>query len=292
MVERKVSIPARYLFLLLPFLMAGSGCVNLEAVREFAAMSAETAAFTGLAVDYAESPLRMKRIQPEGFHADLDRNATERAAQVESLLCQQAVIEEYMVLLWQLASEEAVTFDEEIDALGERIRKTGLADPAACTGIVSILATAVADGWRQKKIKELIELSNSHFQKVVAAMRQIVEQGFRGAVEDEKICFTNYFRKIILQLRDAEGADSYNAACAAAALASVTDLNERKLDLLARKRAAIDSYLQVLDTIARSHQRLFDGRSDLSDEALREFLYRHARKMRKELKRMEAGGER
>ena len=260
------------LFLLTGLVVLGVGCANLAAIREFADISAQSAAYTGLVTQYVQFPERQKRFQPSSQHARLDQMSRERAAQKERLLLRHALIEEYMDALGQLATDEPVTYDKDIDAPGKAIvanKFAGENDAGALRSVSKILFRASTDGWRQRKLRELIAESNSPFQEVVGALKRIVDQAFAGDTENEEIAIRNYYQPIILSSKDKAG------------IAALEEWRDTRLAEVRMRRQAITDYSEVLSKIASGHQKLYDKRDDLDNKDLLQLMSRYAKHLRK-----------
>jgi hypothetical protein len=260
------------LFLLTGLLVLGVGCANLAPITEFADISAQSAAYTGLVTQYVQFPERQKRFQPSSQHARLEQMTRDRAAQRERLLLRQALIEEYMDALGQLAADEPVKYDKEIDALGKAVaanKFAGEKDAAAFGSVSKILFRAAADDWRQRKLRELITESNAPFQDVVGALKRIVDQGFAGDTENEDIAIRNHYQAIVLSSKDKAG------------IAALEEWRDTRLAEVRVRRQAITDYSEVLSKIASGHQKLHDKRDDLGNKDLLQLMSRYAKDLRK-----------
>lgn len=258
---------------LLVVLVLTQGCADLSAIREFANISSESAQYTKLVTDYVESPTRQKRYQPPSQHERLDRIAATRAAQQDRLLLRQSLIEEYMDTLGRLAADEAVTYDKELDALGNAVKEKKLANAKeadAFSAVAKVLVKGVTDHWRQKQLKELIATSNEPFQVVVESLQVFVESGSGGDLLDEKAAIQSYYDTLDRASNDKAGKE---------ALKEWRDLHLAAIDA---RMKAIESYAQILRKIAEGHQKLYDGRDDFS----KELLLRDMRRYSKDLKRL------
>ena len=256
---------------LLIVLVLTQGCANLSAVREFANISTESAQYTRLVDDYVEWPTSQKRYQPPDQYALLDHIARDRAAQRERLLLYHALIEEYMDALGRLAADEVVVYDKELDALGNAAKEQKFAnakEAGAFTAVAKVLVKGATDRWRQKQLKELIATSNEPFRVVVNSLRDIVEKGFAGDLLDETAAIQSYYRTLIRDSRDKAGI---------AALEEWRDLHLAGVDTQAK---AIELYLRILKKIGEGHQKLYDGRNDLSKELLVRDMNRYSRDLK------------
>lgn len=256
---------------LLVVLVLTQGCANLGAIREFASISAESGQYTKLVTDYVESPIRQKRYQPPSEQKSLDRMAANRATERDRLLLRQALIVEYMDALGRLAADEAVTYDKELDNLGNAVKGNKLAsakEADAFSAIAKVLVKGVADRWRQKQLKELITTSNGPFQVVVESLRVAVESGFGGDLLNEKTAIRKYYDTRIRKSSDEAG------------IAALEEWRDLRLVEIDAREEAIKSYTQILRKIARGHQQLYEGRDDLSKERLLQEMSRNAKELR------------
>ena len=84
--------------------------------------------YSHLVSAYADTPARLKRYEPQSQWPVLDRQTTEREAQRERLLLRQKLIQEYMDALGQLAADDLVSYDNQLDALGNAVKNAKFAD--------------------------------------------------------------------------------------------------------------------------------------------------------------------
>lgn len=251
------SRPAAVVLLLV--LVLAQGCANLTAIREFAGISVESAEYTRFVTDYVESPARQKRYQPPSEHEPLDRIAMERHTQQDRLLVRHRLIVEYMDALGQLAADDAVRYDKELDALGRAAKEREFVDAKetdAFAAMVKLLVKGAADHWRQRQLRELIGTANEPFQVIVQSLRIIVERGFGGDLLNEKAAMERYYNSLIAHSSDTAG------------IAALAEWRDLRLSAIEARAKAIESYGELLRKIARAHQSLYDGRNDLSREGL------------------------
>jgi hypothetical protein len=251
--------------------VTGVGCANLAAIREFASTSADSAAYTRLVTEYVESPAREKRYQPARFHADLDRRLAERRAQQARLLLQHRLIQEYMETLGQLAADDAVVYDKEINALGQAATGAKFLDAKeadAFSAITRVLAQAAADGWRRRELARLIEDSNVHFQTVVNSLKDVVERGFAGDAGNEREAMNRYYQTLVLESGDKAG------------IAALREWQEARLAAVKAREDAIAAYARILEKIGQGHQRLYEGRGELSARTLLADMTGYSKDMR------------
>ena len=161
-----------------------------------------------------------------------------------------------------------------MDQLTGSLKDTDLV-PESTVGAVGNLATtllnAATNAWRKGEVGRLIGEANAPLQKILAGeLRSIVDEDFRGDLANERGFLDSYFKDL---LRTGGGSETANAA-----------LNEwyvlRKQEN-ARRVAAVDAYLRVLDKISEGHQKLYDNRNDLDAVQLVKDLFKLANEIRK-----------
>ena len=257
----------------------GLGCANLTAIQEFADASADSVQYRAIVRDYVEFPKRQERYAPPKARKRLEEMGRRRAEQEPALLLQQAIVEEYMDALGTLAADEAVDYDEEIDRLAASIEKAkfGTADEAqASAAVVNLVARAATDGWRQHKLKVLIERSNAPFQTVVGALKKLTV-AFDETVEQERAGARSYYTGLSMRSRDPAGR------------AALEEWQELRMGDIAVRQQAVRDYATILAKIAAGHQKLYEERDDLCNQDVLRQVQEYARELRatyKALKRL------
>ena len=272
MIIQKQNKLSRFtVFLIGLLLVAQYGCVDLSAVRDFAAISAESAQYTKLVNDYVSSPERQKRYQPPNQHATLDAEKEKRKNQKDLLLGRHAIIQEYTEALGNLASDELVNYDKDIDTLGKAVTNNKFAgekDADAAAAISKILVRAVTDNWRKGKIQELIAESNKNFQTAIGALQDIVLGGFSMDLEIESTALGKYYMKNIMESKDPAG------------IAALKEWQQLRIARLEERAQAIEAFSQILKKISEGHQNLYDGRDDLDRDLLIKEIRRYSKDLR------------
>lgn len=226
------------------------GCANLSAVREFADISASTAEHTQLTKEYVQWPHTQKRFQPTGEYEKLERMAKLRELQEKTILLRHSIIEEYMYALGHLAADEVVTYDKEVESLGKEAKGAKFIDgkeEAAFNAVATLILTAATDAWRQAKLKMFVRTSNSDIKVVIGGLKQIVDEGFLGDLQDENEAVRKYYQKIISESSDKAG------------IAALNEWREAKLESIAKRQKAIETYSLSLQKISDAHQKLNDA---------------------------------
>ncbi len=232
--------------------LAASGCVSLGAVRDFASTSSDAVQYSHLVNAYAATPTRLKRYEPQSQWPVLDRQATEREGQRERLLLRQKLIQDYMDALGQLAADDLVSYDNQLDALGAAVKNAKFADQneaAAFSAVSKLLVGAVTDRWRRGKVVSLIEQTEAPFQVVSVALDK-----YYGTLQRE-------------------GKDP-------AGLAALAEWREMREAQLRDRDSAIASYTTVLKTIAAGHHKLYESRHELSKPEIKAEIHTYTMRLK------------
>jgi phosphoenolpyruvate carboxylase len=260
-------------------LLAQAGCANLDAVRRFAKASSAAARCDPVVDDYARSPVRQLRYEPEPFRRQLEEVAARRAEQRKRLEAAQAVLVGYLGALGDLAADDVPNVDADMDGLLEALEtgkyigdgdgQIGAESASAAAAIAKVLLRAAADRWRQQRLVELIRETDPRLQTLVAGLREIVDQDLRTSLAQEE----EALRKPFLAWKAAAvaGGDPDGAPRAASALL------EERLAVLQDRRTALDQYLKALGTIAQGHAELRQNVDHLRKRELVDRLAVHAR---------------
>ncbi len=251
--------------------LAASGCVSLGAVRDFASTSSDAVQYSHLVNAYASTPTRLKRYEPQSQWPVLDRQATEREGQRERLLLRQKLIQDYMDALGQLAADDLVSYDNQLDALGNAVKNAKFADQneaAAFSAVSKLLVGAVTDRWRRDKVVSLIEQTEGPFQVVMGAMVTIVEKDFGSDVANERAALDKYYGTLQREGKDPAG------------LAALAEWREMREAQLRDRDSAIASYTTVLKTIAAGHHKLYESRHDLSKPEIKAEIHTYTMRLK------------
>jgi len=265
--------------MMLALALALGACTNLAAVREFAKTSAATADFAQVVRDYQASPHRQLVYQPEDKAAQLRELAEGRKQEARRLLdCQQIVVD-YMNALGDLAADDLVSVDSEIDGLTKALEDAkviGKADSnvsketaTAAAAIAKILTRAVLNGWRQGQVCEIVSEVDPHLQEALAGLTAVLDQDLRGSLENERTAIEKRFNTWSASARangDEDGAPPISRVL----------LAERVL-VIERMEQQLDRYLEVLAKIAAGHRDLVENRKSLTAKAVIAAIKEHSK---------------
>jgi hypothetical protein len=273
MVQRKSILCVQVLSVLLVYVL--SACTDLSAVREWSSTSLEATQFNEVVVTYADTPERVA-FYDKGQASFWETQAKTRAEQAKALELQLSLVGDYMEALRALSADGVTDYTQDVGQLTGSLKRTGfVSEPTvgAAGKLATTLLNAATGAWRKGEVGRLIGKANAPLQDILAGeLRSIVDKDFRGDLANEAGFLDSYFKRL---LRIGGGSETANAA-----------LNEwyvlRKQEN-ARRVAAVDAYLSVLDKISEGHQKLYDSRNDLDAVQLVTDLFKLAKEIRKDV---------
>jgi hypothetical protein len=258
-----------------------SGCVHLEAVRQFAKTSAATADYPQIVADYVRSPARQKRYQPDRADAELEQLSQRRAAQKPLLEGAQRVLVEYLSALGDLAADELPNVDSQIDGIGKALEKAkfigegdgqvGKETATAARAIAKILTRVVIDHGRQAQLSRVIRDADPHVQTVVQGLQGIVTTDFDASLRQESEAVTKPFDAVIAAAGDDDPAELRTVA---------RILRDERVEQLESRRAQGVAYAAVLHKIGQGHADLVASLGKLDAEDLKERLGAYSKDLR------------
>lgn len=263
--------PSTAIRLLVPsFIISVSlaGCVNLSAVQEFGKLSADSAGYTRLTDEYVSAPDRMRHYTLESDKltlAELDRQATTRQAQGARLKAYHKAVEDYMKALADLAGDNIVAYDSELNGLIDSADRASAitADQAAPLKAVSnLLAHAATDAYRQRKLSEVIAEGNPPLQAIMKDLSQLI-QAYSASIEDERLRLDFYYRELIAQASEPIGIAGSRAPKEPAAAQFIKQIHQERRAAFDERLKAATQYQQTIQVIAQAHQGLYDNRDHL-----------------------------
>jgi cell fate (sporulation/competence/biofilm development) regulator YlbF (YheA/YmcA/DUF963 family) len=299
-----MSLLKRLLLLnLLPLLVVG--CVDLSAVKRFAALSSSVTDNHRVVEDYVESPKRQRLYQPVSQHAALDAIAARRAKQQAQFTAVQSTLVGYMKALQDLASDEAISLDHDIDGLKTALENSkfiGEADQAsnketatAAATIVKILSTPGLDQWRKSEVKQLIRETNPAVQQAISGFVGILNVDLRQSLVNEQTAITKPFdgwkassidlcvkaekMKESLEKKDppTPAAELRKDCQRDAEPMAVEVLSQEHLAAFSNKEPALNAYIESLQTIATGHQYLYDHLDEIDKKIVVGELQRYSK---------------
>lgn len=288
-----------------------AGCANLGGLQSFGKLSSDVAAYSKLTDDYAVGPKDNQQytLSSETQQRQLLAQQAElRAKQVARLRLLQTTLSEYMAAIAALAGEEAVNFDAEIGSLADNAQSAeviSVKDASAVKSIAGIIATALADFYRQKKLTDVIEKADPHVQTVVASIRgtialyqeslEVDKQRARGHLMWlEELARTE--RIALEEVRLLARREHVPSGPAWAKLPSLKaeEIWSERLRVekgFDEKLKAVKSYDGAMEKIAKAHSDLFTNRTKLGDTEVQRQISQYVKKISAAYKASKGEGE-
>lgn len=186
--------------------VAVSGCANLSAIREFASLSAGTAGYTTTTKEYIESPVQLERYTLEtdtNRITDLRASATARKAQEAKLLALQTSVAQYMTALAQLSADELISYSAEFNAFTKQATDAKLfseSEAKSVSALAGLISKAITDGYRQRKLRDVIREANGPLQDVITALRETTKL-YAGAQANDALYVRQYYSNLMDETR-------------------------------------------------------------------------------------------
>ncbi|PWK42368.1 hypothetical protein [Pseudomonas sp. OV226] len=190
--------------LILPVLISlTSGCVSLDSVKNYASYSKLTVESTRpIAQDYFDSCMRANNYKPYS-HAS---NCQSERATSNAISEIAEVLAAYSDSLGALASDELVSYDDNLNEVASELKKIKGASPEKVDAIKTLsakIASATTNAYRQKQIVKYISESNDAVVSVSDTLASVIEQNYSFAISLEIDAWSDSYRKVEIVERDA-----------------------------------------------------------------------------------------
>jgi hypothetical protein len=232
-----------------------TGCTPPNAVRQFTAVARDAAAaFPPLVKDLSESCIRRQLAErPVDEIADVGDQARAECKNLSDLEPRLTgtvnVLVNYLNALNQLASDDIVTYDKQVDAFSSSLQSAGAFQETqvkAVGGLAKFLANAAASGYQRKKIIETLKGADADVSAVCDGLGRIVGEDYVRVLQNEQNALRSRYR-------DAIQADPTKSSSTALIL---QDYWRRDLSTLDQKRSAARDLKEILGKIRDGHKAL------------------------------------
>ena len=260
------------------------GCVaNLPAVRDFSQNTIVAAAsFDSIADDLPKSCIRRvelelapdekiivdnKRVEYAPEYVTALSKCTILKSSLDGILQVNAVLKGYAEALGKLASDDAVTFTQEVDALEANLKQINIngSNPfdgpkaTAVSELARFLSKAALDGYRQKKLRETIQVGHKHLEQIVGGLGDVAGD-YKAILRNEKQNVITNQNLIVAQRTKGK---------------TTVELDKKLLETkqtiaaIETKERAAEDYKTILRKIAETHKGLYiSAESGQLDSAL------------------------
>lgn len=240
--------PVTALFLVL------SGCTTPDAVREFATTARDaTSQFSPFVKDIADSCVRRKLAdRPTSEIEDASGPATAACKEdfdlAPALMGSMNVLSSYFNALRQLASNEAVSYDKDLDDFADKLQaSTRLPGPATegVKGLAKFLANALGRKYQKKKIVEDVKAADPHVTALATRLARIVGVEYLRDLDNEQDTVRTRYAKAMQSVGQNE------------ALALLLQRQWRRdLETFQKRKDAALRYQKALECVRDGHKQL------------------------------------
>ena len=264
------------------FVLALNGCSSLEPVAEFGKNASLIAGYPDVADDYP-AILQRQRLYGDKGPAVSDEKIAVRKSDAQRLRQAQKVLEAYARALGALAASDLISYNREIDALNRSIVDAKLATSAQ-TEIYANVAKfgfeLITDIYRRNKIRQLIATYNPAIQKATRNLITIVEDGYLGALKDER----DYFDKYVSGPANLITGSEENRQNFEGLQGIVGVVAKSQDDALDKKKENAKALFKGMRAFAQGHQQLAENINKVSFTETVSLARRYAEQLRDILK--------
>jgi hypothetical protein len=238
------------------------GCSgDLGAIKSFSSSSLDSDKGKTLIDDFVNGPTLRRKYEPEEEQLRLTEEAEKRRDQTVELTALLKSVQEYMSAVGQLAGDETVGYDRNLDSLATELNSKNLLKKDSATavgGIGKTLAKAVKSAYRRNRLSDVIAEGNDPLQDILKDLQELLLKDFDSNYDELQASIGRYFRRTVAEAQISPHQE--------ASILLVRELWAKRIADIEGKRAALKEYAKALEAVAKGHQMLFDNRENLSDE--------------------------
>lgn len=186
----------RYCLLLVGSLTVLSGCVSMQAVKDYSTYSRTTIeSVTPVAKDFHGSCLRANSYKPFSQYRKCD---SEREAS-KAILSVASVLDAYGAALGALASDELVDYNTDVNKLTDEVKKLGTIDAQQIDAIgklSSVLANAATSAYQQKEVVKFIQAGDESVGSVADSLAELVEKHYAQVISLELTAWEDAYKRV------------------------------------------------------------------------------------------------
>ncbi|MDA2919086.1 hypothetical protein MYX76_06260 [Desulfobacterota bacterium AH_259_B03_O07] len=304
------------ILLLISYLLQ-SCTVNLPAVREFSkATVASSSSFDGLVDDLPKSCFRRASftlpgdkflLEPPKFELELTDTYSNRLlgcdkykVSVLGIVEAQNVLQNYAEALGKLASDDVVTFSTETAALKNALQSIDIdgqnpfndARVGATMKIAEFIFNIAVKGYRQKKLKDTIEIGNENLYELVDGLNDFAII-YTKILESEKNTVKSYQKNVLKTEIINLNKQIDNLEKMGKRFDSLVGLLEVRRDqlkgevfeaessiiLVEEKQSGAKDYMMILEKISSTHKQLYESRNDLDSQELIDLIKSYSQEL-------------
>lgn len=186
----------KYGLLIIGLLTTFSGCVSMQAVKDYSAYSRTTIeSVTPVAKDFYESCLRANSYKPLAQYSkcDLEQEAS------KAILAVASVLDAYSTALGALASDELVDYTADVAKLTAEVKNLKTLDDQKIDAIgklSSLIARAATSAYQQKEVVKFIQAGNESVGNVADGLAELIETHYTQAISLEISAWEEAYKRI------------------------------------------------------------------------------------------------
>ncbi|MBU1643160.1 hypothetical protein KKE54_07335 [bacterium] len=189
--------------LLAASLVLFSGCVSMQAVKDYSSYSRATIeSVNPVAKDFYGSCLRANSYKPFNAHSRCD---SEQEAS-KAILSVASVLDAYGAALGALASDELVDYSADVNKLTDEVTKLKAIDEKKIDAIgklSTLIANAATSAYQQKEVVKFIQESDESVGTVSDSLADLIETNYAQAISLELSAWEDAYKRVEKGARDA-----------------------------------------------------------------------------------------
>lgn len=243
-------------------LLVISGCTNLLAVRQYSETANNSLSKVPEVIgDFTASCKRRAQLQPDDKKPDCEKVKMSSEPLIEVI----SVLQKYTQSLGELASDEAITYTENLDSLEKEINGLEKFDKekvSAVTSIANYVSKLATDTYRRDEVKDAIQKNNQHIKVVTNVIADLIQNDYKSLLETEKETVSKYYNEINVQYSDREP------------LAVKIAIKEKDAHMegVDAKSEAIGPLVELINKIGTEHDKLNSKSGELDSKEVIELV--------------------
>ena len=186
----------RYSVILASSMMLLSGCVSMQAVKDYSTLSRTTIeSVTPVAKDFHASCLRANSYKPLSVYSKCD---SEQEAS-KAILTVASVLDAYGAALGALASDELADYNTDVTKLTDELKKLKAGDDKMIDTIgklSSLIANAATSAYQQKEVVKFIQAGDESISNVADGLADLIEKNYEKAISLELSAWTDAYKRV------------------------------------------------------------------------------------------------
>jgi hypothetical protein len=194
----------KYSALIAGSLVVLSGCVSMQAVKDYSVYSRTTIeSVNPVAKDFYGSCVRANSYKPFAVYSKCD---SEQEAS-KAILTVASVLDAYGAALGALASDELVDYSADVTKLTDEVKKLNAMDASkvdAVGKLSSLIANAATSGYQQKEVVKFIQASDDSVVNISNSLADLIDSHYSQAISLELSAWEDAYKRVERVERDSK----------------------------------------------------------------------------------------